>query len=148
MFEGEDGKFTTDAGKALKGIAFPDAPVWARIGTVFAGPFFNFILAFIFAMIIVSFTGTDVPKISGLTEGRPAAASGLKEGDIITKINGERIHVWRDITLISYLNTGEELTVEYSRDGEKGTVTFTPAYVESEGRYYLGIEGGNVYEDA
>ncbi|MCR5278468.1 MAG: site-2 protease family protein [Lachnospiraceae bacterium] len=145
-FEGEDGKVTGD--KPFKGLAFPAAPVWARIGTVFAGPFFNFILAFIFAMVIVSYCGTDIPKVQGLTEGRPAAESGLEVGDIITAINGEKIHLWRDITLISYLNTGEELTVEYKRDGVKGTVKFTPAYSAEDGRYFLGIEGGTTYEEA
>ena len=145
-FEGEDGKVTTD--KPFKGLSFPAAPVWARIGTVFAGPFFNFILAFIFAMVIVSYCGTDIPKVQGLTEGRPAAESGLQVGDIITKINGEHIHLWRDITLISFLNSGEELTVEYDRNGTKGTVVFTPAYSEAEGRYFLGIEGGTTFEDA
>ncbi len=145
-FEGEDGKVKSD--KPFKGLAFPEAKVWARIATVFAGPFFNFILGYIFALIIVGYCGTDIPEVQGLTAGRPAIESGLQVGDVITKINGESIHVWRDITLISFLNTGEELTVEYSRNGEKGTVVFTPEYSETEGRYFLGIEGGTHYESA
>lgn len=128
-----------------KGRAFRDSNVWSRISTVFAGPFFNFIVAFIFAMIIVANCGSDIPVIQGLTEGRAAAASGLKVGDVITHINGEKINVWRDITLISFLNSGEELTVSYNRDGEKGEVRFTPTYVEEEGRYYIGIEGGTTF---
>ena len=128
-----------------KGIPFRQAGVWARISTVFAGPFFNFIVAFIFAMIIVGSVGTDLPVVQGLTDGRPAAESGLKVNDVITKINGESIHVWRDISLISILNSGEELTIEYERDGETGTVTFTPAYSSEDNRYYIGIEGGTYY---
>lgn len=128
-----------------QGIAFREAGVWARIGTVFAGPFFNFILAFLFALIIVAKTGSDLPVIQGLTDGRPAVESGLSVGDTITKINGERIHVWRDISLISILNDGEELTIEYDRNGEKGTVSFAPVYSEEDGRYYIGIEGGTTY---
>jgi len=129
------------------GIAFTEANVWARISTIIAGPFFNFILAFVFAMIIVASVGSDLPVVQGLTEGRPAIDSGLEVGDVITKINGEKIHVWRDITLISILNDGEELTIEYDRNGEKGTVSFAPAYSESEGRYFIGIEGGTTYID-
>ena len=128
-----------------KGIPFRQAGVWARISTVFAGPFFNFIVAFIFAMIIVGSVGTDLPVVQGLTDGRPAAESGLKVNDVITRINGESIHVWRDISLISILNSGEELTIEYERDGETGTVTFTPAYSSEDNRYYIGIEGGTYY---
>ena len=36
----------TELGRKKKPGAFPDAPVFARIATVLAGPVFNFILAF------------------------------------------------------------------------------------------------------
>lgn len=147
IFEGMDGTGTmekdSDSPEEEKlGMAFPEAPVWARISTVFAGPFFNFIIAFIFAMVIVANCGTDLPVIRGLTEGRPAIEAGLLEGDVITKINGERIHVWRDIMLISILNEGEELTIGYERDGKPGEVSLVPAYSKEDKQYYIGIERG------
>ena len=125
--------------------SFREASVWARIATVLAGPFFNFILAMIFALVIVSFCGSDLPIISGLTQGRPAAESGLSVGDTITKINGERIHIWRDITLISILNSGEDLKIEYIHEGKKLETVVTPSFDETENRYFIGIEGGNQY---
>lgn len=134
---------TKVGGKTEK--SFREASVWSRIATVLAGPCFNFILGMIFAIIIVSFCGSDLPVISGLTEGRPAATSGLSVGDTITKINGESVHIWRDITLISILNSGEELTVEYLHDGNKQVTNITPAYSDADNRYYIGIEGGNQY---
>ena len=67
MFEGEDG-LDTDKGTPSEG-AFPNASVWARISTVFAGPFFNFILAYILAMIVVGYTGSDRPVLNGLIDG-------------------------------------------------------------------------------
>jgi len=142
----QDADLTIDEDEADEkpaGIPFREAGVWARISSVFAGPFFNFIIAMIFSMVIVANCGSDLPTISGLTEGRPAADSGLMVGDTITAINGEKIHIWRDITLISILNRGEELTIDYERNGEKGTVSFAPLYSAEEGRYYIGIEGGN-----
>ena len=55
MFEGEDGVYSdkkdTDEKEAFNAVetkpegAFNDANVWARIATVFAGPFFNIILS-------------------------------------------------------------------------------------------------------
>ena len=128
-----------------EGISFREANVWHRISTVFAGPFFNFILAMIFAVIIVSQCGSDLPTVQGLTEGRAAENSGLEVGDTIVSINGEKIHVWRDITLISYLNDGEGLEVVYSRDGEEYTTVIVPTYSEEDNRYYIGIEGGTDY---
>lgn len=127
--------------------AFKNANVWSRISTVLAGPVFNFIIAIIFAMIIVAECGTDLPTVQGLTEGRPAIDSGLSVGDTIVSINGEKIHVWRDITLISILNSGEGLEIEYLHDDETKTTTIYPQYSEEEGRYFIGIEGGTDYMD-
>ena len=81
MFEGEDGIYTTEQdGKDQNGDqlpvkpegAFNDANVWARIATVFAGPFFNIILAFLLSLIVVGFSGEIIPKITSLQEGYPA----------------------------------------------------------------------------
>lgn len=140
-FEGEDGEVIEKG----SGRSFNEANVWARISCVFAGPFFNFVIAFIFALIIVSQAGSDLPIVSGLTEGRPAEAAGLEVGDVITSINGESIHIWRDISLISILNTGETLTIGYDRNGVEGEVVLTPQYDEETARYYIGIEGGADY---
>lgn len=97
MFEGEDG-LDNDNGTPSEG-AFPNASVWARISTVFAGPFFNFILAYILAMIVVGYAGSDRPVINGLIDGYPAQEAGMQPGDVITRMNGERIYVAREIWL-------------------------------------------------
>lgn len=122
--------------------AFPNAGVWKRIATVFAGPMANFILGFVFAIILVAFSGTDLPKIQNIIENSAAAEAGLEAGDIITKVNGENIHIYREVSLISSLSAGEELTVTYERDGESHTVTLVPKYDEELGRYLIGIQGG------
>ena len=41
--------------------AFNNKSVWARISVVFAGPFFNFVLAFILAIFIIGSIGYDAP---------------------------------------------------------------------------------------
>lgn len=138
--EAEENILTEDVEKDVH--AYKNASVWARISTVLAGPFFNFLLAMIFAMIIVAKCGTDLPTVGGLTEGRPAEASGLSVGDTIVSINGEKIHVWRDITLISILNSGEELEIGYRHNGELYTTKLTPQYSAEDNRFYIGIEGG------
>ena len=142
IFDGEDG--IGEDGKDDE-HSFNNANVWHRISTVLAGPVFNFILAMLFAVIIVANCGSDLPVISGLTEGRPAENSGLCAGDSIIEINGEKIHIWRDISLISILNTGEPLKVKYKRDDRVFETTIVPAYEASENRYYIGIEGGITY---
>ena len=63
---GEDD--TTDTSEG----SFNSKSVWARISVVAAGAVFNFLLAFIFATIIVSYAGYDEPVISGVVEGYSA----------------------------------------------------------------------------
>lgn len=128
-----------------QGIAFPEAGVWRRIATVFAGPFFNFILAFVVAVVLTAFSGVDLPVIGQVSEDSAAEEAGLQPGDRITQINREKIHFYREITVISSLNQGEAMEVHYERDGEKGVANLQPRYDEQAGRYYMGLVGAGEY---
>lgn len=134
----------TDLGK--KSGAFPDASLPARIATVFGGPFFNFILAFLFSMIIVGSYGTDMPVVQKVMEGGACEAAGMQDGDRIVSIDGKKIHLYREISLQSMLNKGEALQVVYERDGKQYETTVHPIYSEEEGRYYMGLYGVGAYE--
>lgn len=130
------------------GIKFNDAPVWARISTVLAGPIFNFIVAYLLALVIVWFCGTDIPMVHKLMEGYPAAESGLQDGDIITKINGSNIKTAREIYISTMVNKdGKPMKVTYLRDGEKYETVIIPKYNEEEDRYLLGLNGYGEYID-
>lgn len=148
VFEGEDGiyKDGEEQKEAVEG-AFPSASVWTRISTVAAGPLFNFLLAFVFALIVVGAGGSDRPVVGALMEGYPAEAAGLQQGDIITRINGERVRLYREVSLISLLNAGEPMEIQYERNGEKNTVLLTPQYDETTGRYFIGLQGAGEYVD-
>lgn len=150
MFDGEDGverEQGQEAGmtEAPEGIAFTEAGVWARIATVFAGPFFNFILAFVIAVILTAFSGADLPTVGTVTEGSAAAEAGLQTGDQIIRIGREPIHFYREVMLISSLNQGEEMEIAFERDGVKAVTTLSPKYSENDGRYYMGITNGGDY---
>lgn len=155
LFEGEDGLYTEEKEEKDKKETqvvekpegtFNDANVWARIATVFAGPFFNIILAFLLSLIVVGYTGATIPMITSLMENYPAVEAGLQEGDIITEINGERIYLYSEVTFISSMSTGEELEIKYIRDGEKLTTTLTPKYSQEDDRYYIGFTIGETIE--
>lgn len=141
MFEGEDG-LEREKGEFSEG-AFQNAPVWARFATIFAGPLFNFLTAYVMALVLVSVCGITTSEVQAVNEGSRAAEVGLQAGDILTKINGKRIHLGGEVTLISQLNTkGESLTVTYKRDGQESTVVINPSYDEESQRYYMGIVAG------
>lgn len=132
MMEGEDESSEDDR-------AFNQKSVWARMSVVFAGPFFNFIMAFVFAVILLGCEGYDPPVISDVIEGYAAQEAGLKGGDEIVKMNSLSIHFYREISAYATFHAGEPVEVTYMRDGEKITTTLTPKYDEETGRYLYGF---------
>lgn len=148
MFEGEDGVYSSEQNKEKEKQegAFSEANVWARIATVFAGPFFNVILGFLLTLIVVGFSGSVKPTIVSLMDDYPAIMAGLQVGDVITRIDGERVYLQGEVTLISSLNDGEDLHIEYERDGKKMETVVTPKYSEEDARYYIGFSLGEYVE--
>ena len=127
--------------------SFNSKSVWARIAVVAAGAIFNFVLAFIFSVIVVAYTGYDEPVISGTVEGFPADVAGMEAGDRIVKINNKRIDVWREVTYHNMLHPGEELTLTYERDGERYEIEITPEQDEN-GNYLMGVTSPASYTKA
>lgn len=122
------------------GIKFKEAPVWARISVVLAGPIANFIIAFLMAIIIVWFCGSDEPIIHELKENYPAAESGLRYGDRIVKINGSNIKTAREIYVLTFVNkSGKPMEITYERDGQIFSTVIVPQYDAEEDRYLLGL---------
>ncbi len=119
--------------------AFSSKSVWARIAVVCAGPIFNFLLAWVFSLVIISIVGYDPAEITYVKDGSVADEAGLTEGDVITSFNGSTIHFGREIYLETYINplSDEEIEIIYERDGKEYTVSVTPEYIE---KYVIGIE--------
>ena len=137
-FEGEDDIDGEDHGYDER--SFPNANVWARIAVLFGGPFFNFITAMILAIIVVANSPWAFPVISGITEDNSAAAeAGLQEGDMIVKVDGEKIHLASEVTLISQFSKGGVMQIDYERDGQLYHTELTPHYDEQAKRYFMGI---------
>lgn len=127
--------------------SFNSKSVWARIAVVAAGAIFNFILAFIFAVIIVGYTGYDEPVISGVVPGYSAEAEGMQEGDRIVSMNGKKINLWREVTYYNMFHAGETVELVFERDGEKHEVTIIPKQDE-DGNYLMGVTSPSEYKKA
>ncbi|MFH1449003.1 MAG: RIP metalloprotease RseP [bacterium] len=78
---------------------FYSRPVGDRAKIVFFGPLLNFILAFLF-FIMVFMIGLPVLKLDnrvGLVEkGSLAWKEGVQKGDVITHVNGKKVEEWED----------------------------------------------------
>ncbi len=133
---GEDGDAVGDE------RAFTSKGPWARLATIFAGPFFNFILAFIIAVIVIGIVGYDPAYVTYVSKNSPASQAGLTAGDIITSFDGKKIAIGRELATYFTFNelTGEPVTVEYLHEGEKKSTVLTPELVRS---YKLGFYYNN-----
>ena len=139
MFEGEDGLNTAE-GEETEG-SFTKASVWARISTVVAGPIFNFILSMLVACFIVSVPDVAIRiPIIDVTEDGAAKEAGLMNGDRIVSLDGEKIYLYKEMQLFSYLNPGKEVLVEYERDGVVYKVNIQPRFSEETGTYLYGFD--------
>ncbi len=117
---------------------------WKRLVVLLAGPIMNILLAFILFIVIFSVIGLPraTTTISGVTEGGPAAMAGMQAGDTIVAVNGADTSDWQSlVTAISSLGAGDEVTVEYMRDGVAYHASLTVAANE-DGSPQFGIYAG------
>lgn len=139
MMEGEDGE-------SQDGRAFLNKSVGARISVIAGGPIFNFIMAFILAVVLLACIGYDKPVVADVMEGYPAQEAGLQAGDVIVSMNGYKTNFFREVSLYPYFHSGKDISLVYKRDGEKLKTTLYPKYNDEEGRYYLGVIGAGTRE--
>lgn len=128
--------------------AFCKKNVYQRMSIVFAGPFFNFVLAFILAIVINVMAGFDKPVVVSVDENMPMAAAGVQAGDEITEINGTNIVIDREIGsyfMFNPMQADEEYEITLMRDGKEYTVNVKPQQVTDEDvtTYRLGFGYGS-----
>lgn len=128
--------------------AFGNKPIWARVLVIAAGPAFNFILAFIFSIILVHYTGCDTATLYEVEDNKPAYEAGIRAGDVIIQIDGKNIYNFSELQLYMAINDGGNpitLTLRHA-DGEQYTTVVTPALYE-DGSYKIGVKSHNVRAD-
>ncbi|SFE38387.1 RIP metalloprotease RseP [Alteribacillus iranensis] len=111
---------------------FQSKKPWQKAMAIFAGPFMNFLLAFI---ILVGFGLVNgVPQndalVGELTEDSPAREAGLQTGDRVLAVDGERVNNWEEMTLAIQEHPNEEINMEIARGEENFNVP-----IETDARY-------------
>lgn len=123
--------------------AFNNKPVWVRMLVVAAGPIFNFILAFIFSIILIHFTGCDPSTFTEVMPKSAAEDAGIEAGDTVISMNGERMYNYREVLLYMQLNDPSkpiDMVLE-TPEGERYSTTVYPRPNEN-GEYKMGVAGG------
>jgi len=123
-----------DLSETERRAAFHLQPVWKRAATVFAGPFFNFLLTVAVFAVMFSVFGRFVaePMVAEVRPDSPAAEAGIQPGDRFVSVDGVPIETFGDVQRIVSGRAGEALSFVLERDGRQITVTATPEPTEVE----------------
>lgn len=125
--------------------AYSNKSVWARISVTLAGPFFNFLLAFVLCMVVIGISGYDIgysPAVINQVLNSPAMKStGIKQGDLITNMNGTEISAGYDFLNYIQLNplSGDKVELTYIHNGRRGYATYIPDRIYKLGFNYQSV---------
>ena len=116
-----------------------------RLTVILAGVSVNLVLAFL--LIYIALIGRGLPdtleaNVSRVVPDSPAAAAGIRDGDRIIAIDGQRLDVDRDIAQALRDRVGQPTTIVAKRGG--GTVTVTAVPQERSSSDKSGIIGVSV----
>ncbi len=110
---------------------FPNKSVFARIVTIAAGPFANYLAA---SLICFALAMTGMPTeelvepmtVGGVVEGSPAAEAGVESGDVFITANGQPVGNVSELIDVTSPRAEEATVYEISRGDERLTLTLTP----------------------
>jgi regulator of sigma E protease len=98
---------------------FHGKSVWRRAAVVAAGPIANFILSILIFASVFAFVGVPMsePRVGEVLPGSAAEAAGIKNGDLIAAIDGQKIESFNDIVKSVQFRAGEQLNITIDRNG-------------------------------
>ncbi|MFJ7970834.1 RIP metalloprotease RseP [Psychrobacillus sp. NPDC096389] len=129
---------------------FGSKTVGQRSMAIFAGPLFNFILAFFIFLMLGLLQGvpTYEPVITTVVGDSPAAQGGMKDGDLVTAINGTPISTWDEFSEEVKVNPNEKMQFTIDRNGQTMDLAITPneVVVGDEKVGQIGVQYSSPFE--
>jgi regulator of sigma E protease len=129
-------------------LSFTHKHVLKRILIVFAGPFFNILLAVLIFWVIAFSSGIMIlkPSVGSIKDGSPAFLAGFKPGDLVTAIDGVPVETWEAMADRITHSNGKPLDITVKRPEGSVVLRATPELVKSKNllgedikRYVIGI---------
>ena len=129
--EGEDGDTTVPEEKKLYNKNFIQ-----RFLIFFMGPGFNIILAAVALFITCSIFGANLTtmELDNITIEYPAYEAGLRNGDTLLEVDGEKVSTWTQARLkIATTDSGDAIKFKVkTEDGTTKTIKVKPKKIEDE----------------
>jgi regulator of sigma E protease len=123
---------------------FMTKPKWQRLIIAFAGPFMNIVLAvcLLTGLFMVKYQKLAEPPQRGvighILKDSAAAKAGLREGDRILAIEGQKNPTWDDITLKEIASAYHTLKITVERGSSTFETAITPILDDRSGVGYAG----------
>ncbi len=118
-------------------------PTWQKIFVTLAGILMNLLLAVVIFSVMAGIQGIAVtstePVLDTVHENTPAAEAGLRSGDRILRLDGNRVESWEAMAAYIRASAEQRLEVVFLRDGREQNVTLTPVLQKT-------IEDGDLKE--
>lgn len=118
-----------------------ELPPWKRIVVAFAGPFGNIVLAVVLALVLAVAPGArfgEVPaEIGDVVADGPAAKGGMKSGDRVVSVNGNRIRTWTEMLTEVQIAGDKAAKFVVARDGKDVELSITPERDKVTGGCYI-----------
>lgn len=123
---------------------FHRKPAYQRLGVLLAGPFANFITASVLlAVILLPHSAGDPGTVEVVISGSPAAAAGIRSGDVVVSADGQALGGDAVTTLrsVEARDAGRPLhLVVKGAGGAARDVTLTPRYDKTASAYIIGVQ--------
>lgn len=165
-FHGDANSASTPSPEALaamppeeRAVSFACQVVWKRAAVVFAGPFFNFLLAIAIFAGMFAYFGKPVlidgqpvltPRIAAVIPNGAGEAAGFKAGDLVKAVDGAPLETFSQFQRIVSASAGKELRITVARGGGEIQLDATPVATEANGpngKITVGRLGLNASDD-
>jgi len=119
--------------------SFRAKPLGWRIATILAGPFMNFVMAFVFFAIVFVAAGVPAAVVSEVYPGMPAQAAGLQAGDRIVAVGRATTETVAEVRDAISAALGKPITITVEREGARMSFQVTPAKDPETGGGVIGV---------
>jgi regulator of sigma E protease len=117
----------------LQPRSFSHHPLWHRALIVLAGPGFNLLFCVLALFVLFSISGMPylTTKVGDVKPDSPAAQAGLKRGDRVLTVGGNKVERWEELSYHIRQHGERPLTLTVARGDQVLTVSITPKRMET-----------------
>ncbi len=157
-----------EVGPGDENRVFYRLPVWKKIIIMLGGPFMNLLIGVVLTGVLLMGFGTPQPTTTvadvsacqvkygepaptdlSTCAKTPAAAAGLKPGDVITAFDGKAVTDWNQLTAWIRASAGQQVPITIKRGDAVLTKTITPVLtarpvLDQNGQAVLDAKGAAV----